>query len=129
MIAIDTNIVVRMIMSDDKSQLAKIEERLPEGFFVSHGVLMETEWVLRSAYGLKRGEIHRALLDVMLLNEMRVLSPSFVQWALDQYGEGADFADMLHVVAARGASEFLTFDKDLAKAILSDAPVRIELLA
>lgn len=84
---------------------------------------------MRSAYGLKREQINSALLDLMLLDEIRVFAPSFIQWALDQYGEGADFADMLHIIAARGASGFLTFDKDLAKAISSDAPVRVELLA
>lgn len=123
--AVDTNVVVRMITADDQKQLAALEARLSEGFFVSHGVLMEVEWVLRSAYRYKRDEINHALLTLILLDEIRVPNAPFVLWALDRHGDGADFADMLHVVAARGTSSFLTFDKDLD---VVDAPLPIEVL-
>ena len=41
MIAADTNVIVRLIVSDDDAQREAAEARLPEGFFVSHCVLME----------------------------------------------------------------------------------------
>jgi len=126
MIAVDTNVVVRMITADDRTQLAAVEARLSEGFFISLGVLMEVEWVLRSSYRFKREEINHVLLTLVVLDEIRVPNVAFVLWALDRHGEGADFADMLHVVAARGASSFLTFDKDLAD--VADAPLPIEVL-
>lgn len=127
MIAVDTNVVVRLITADDKDQLAAIEARLPQGFFVSHGVLMETEWVLRSIYRMDREDVGRALHGIVTMEEIRVPNPSFVLWALDRHGEGADFADMLHLVAARGVDAFLTFDRDLARSA-DGAPVEIELL-
>ena len=129
MIAVDTNVVVRLIMADDRIQLAAAKARLAEGFFISHGVLMEVEWVLRSNYRLPPDEINRVLKALLDLDEIRVPRLSFVLWALDRHGAGADLADMLHLVAATGCSSFLTFDKGLVEAVKADKPIDVELLA
>ena len=129
MIAVDTNVVVRLIMADDKAQLAAVKTRLPEGFFISHGVLMEVEWVLRSSYRLPPDEINRVLRALLDLNEIRIPRLSFVHWALDRHSAGADLADMLHLIAATGCSSFLTFDKGLVEATRAEMPIDVELLA
>ena len=51
MLAIDTNIIVRLLTNDDPDQAAKAKS-LIEGaeVFVATTVLLETEWVLRGAY-------------------------------------------------------------------------------
>lgn len=41
---------------------------------------------------------------------------------------GADFADMMHVGAAEGASSFVTFDRKLERRAGPDSPVAIETL-
>jgi predicted nucleic-acid-binding protein len=50
-IAIDTNVLVRFLVDDDKTQ-AGIAEALIRAneIFLSRTVLLETEWVLRSVY-------------------------------------------------------------------------------
>jgi predicted nucleic-acid-binding protein len=129
MIAVDTNVVVRLIMADDETQLAAAKARLPEGLFISHGVLMEVEWVLRSSYRLQRDEINRLLGALLDMDEIRIPKLPFVLWALDLHGGGADLADMLHLIAATGCSSFATFDKGLVEATKTDKPIEIELLA
>ena len=129
MIAVDTNVVVRLIMADDEAQLAAAKARLPEGLFISHGVLMEVEWVLRSIYRLEPDEINRMLGALLCMDEIRIPKLSFVLWALDLHGEGADLADMLHLIAAAGCSSFVTFDKGLVEATKTDKPIEVELLA
>jgi predicted nucleic-acid-binding protein len=128
MIAADTNVVIRLIMADDKAQYEAVKKRLPEGLFISHGVLMEVEWVLRSSYRLGREQVNHALGLLLSLDEIRIPKLSSVLWALDQHGEGADLADMLHLIAAVGCSSFLTFDKGILEATKTDKPIEVELL-
>ena len=128
MIAADTNIVVRLIADDNPHQRRVVEGRLGEGLFISHSVLMETEWVLRTVYRLDRGEIHQALLALLEWEDVHVPLTSFVFWALDRYAAGADWADMLHLISARTSSAFITFDRDLARDAGPNAPLAIELL-
>jgi len=129
MIAVDTNVIVRLIMADDTVQLRAVKARLPEGFFVSHGVLMEVERVLRSNYRLPPVEINRVLRSLLDLEEIRTPRLSLVLWALDRHGAGADLADMLHLIAATDCSSFSTFDKGLVEATRADSPIDVELLA
>lgn len=128
MIAVDTNIIVRLVVKDDARQLGLAEALLPRGFYVSHGVLMETEWVLRSVYGFQRPHVLDALRGIVDLEAVTVSHRPAVLWALDRFADGADWADMLHLIAARGAEAFATFEARLSRAAGPDAPVRVELL-
>jgi predicted nucleic-acid-binding protein len=47
MIAVDTNIIIRLAMRDDEAQYQKVIVLLN---FISRTVQLETEWVLRSRY-------------------------------------------------------------------------------
>jgi len=127
-IAVDTNVIVRLIISDDQDQRRTAEGRLPEGFFVSHTVLMEVEWVLRSAYRMTRDAINGALNALLELDEIHTPKFASVVWALDRHAAGADFADMLHLISARGSSAFVTFDQALVRAAGSDLSLPVELL-
>ena len=59
MLGLDTNVLVRYLVRDDEVQfekarkLIKREVAAGRGVFVSHLVVLETEWVLRSRYGLR----------------------------------------------------------------------------
>lgn len=58
MIAIDANIVVRYLTGDHSVQLAKAHALIDaETVFVSVTVMLESEWVLRSAYGYAPGDV------------------------------------------------------------------------
>jgi predicted nucleic acid-binding protein len=72
MLGIDTNVVMRLLVSDDAEQTRRarklIEQSLgrEEPVLVSLLVLIESEWVLRSSYGFKRDAVlgmFRALLS------------------------------------------------------------------
>jgi predicted nucleic-acid-binding protein len=48
LIAVDTNIIIRLAMRDDETQYQKVIALLKEHqFFISRTVQLETEWVLR----------------------------------------------------------------------------------
>ena len=54
MIALDTNVLVRLVTGDDATQAKRAAARIDTGdaFFVSLTVALELEWVLRGAYKL-----------------------------------------------------------------------------
>ena len=123
--AVDTNIVVRLVVGDDPRQTALAEAELEKGFFVSHGVLMEAEWVLRSFSRLDREAIGGALRQFLNNADVIIPEPESVHWALDRYLDGADLPDMLHLIAAAPYGEFPSFEKHLTKRAGPDAPARV----
>lgn len=130
MIAVDTNIIVRLIVADDERQLAAalaLVER--EDVYVPLTVLLETEWVLRSRYGYDRRGVHAALSNQPHLLRVRVEASDDVEWALDRYALGGELADYLHIAAARPAGRFGPFEKKLCRLAGPDAPAQVELIA
>ena len=119
LIALDTNILVRCLVADDPAQTPLAMQLLdhPGGAFVSCTVLLETEWVLRAAYGVAREVIHSSLQAICGLSSVRVEKPEQVAQALADFLNGMDFADALHLAIAQAAgAEFHTFDVRCAKA-------------
>ncbi|MFL6843691.1 MAG: type II toxin-antitoxin system VapC family toxin [Allosphingosinicella sp.] len=126
--AIDTNVVIRIVTSDDPVQTPVARALVADGVFVSHSVFLESEWVLRSFYRWKRTEIAEALDDLINLECVHVLHEKGLFWALDRYRRGADWADMLHLLAARGTESFQTFDGSVARDAGASGPIPIEIL-
>ena len=116
MIAIDTNIVVRIVAADDRAQLAKAL-RLIEGNAVYLGptVLLECEWVLKSAYKLDRAAIERSLRGIVGLANVHTYDDAAVTKALDLFAAGVDFGDAMHLGLTGSAEVFVTFDASLRK--------------
>lgn len=130
MIAVDTNVVVRLIVADDDAQVeAALALAARELLHVGIGVLMETDWVLRSRYGFTRRQAHAALANLFLVDFLRFEASEDVRWALARYAEGGEFADFLHIAAARPVGRFATFEHRLAQRAGRDSPVSIETLA
>jgi predicted nucleic-acid-binding protein len=50
MIAIDTNVLTRILVRDDAKQTASADKLIHKGAWVSHVVLAETVWVLDAVY-------------------------------------------------------------------------------
>ncbi len=126
MLAVDTNIVVRLLVDDDPRQGA-IARRLFESdeIFISVTVLLESAWVLESVYGLGRGEVAKALRALFGLANVRVEDAANVASALDAVDKGLDLADALHLSRLPAGAEFVTFDRALAKAGKKVRPVRL----
>lgn len=116
MIAIDTNILARLVTRDDAAQAkrsAALFER--ERIYIPKSVLLETEWVLRFSYELSGLAILNALKNVVGLPQVTVEDSPAVAEALDLFEAGMDFADALHLASSREAVQFVTFDARLKK--------------
>lgn len=116
MVAIDTNVLVRFLTNDHSEQSPRARA-LVEGqeVFVASTVILETEWVLRSAYGFPSERIFAALRAFAGLPQVRVEAPSRLAEALDRAEAGFDFADALHLGATSPGDDFATFDRRLVK--------------
>jgi predicted nucleic-acid-binding protein len=127
--AIDTNVVLRLITGDDERQTALALALLEtQPVLVTLSVVMEVEWVLRSAYRWSRAEIANAMAAFAALDHVEFEERAGIDWAVARMRDGADFADMIHAVSASSTDAFATFDRKLAASAGPEAPVRIETL-
>ena len=119
MLGIATNVVVRLLISDDADQTrrarALIERAIEsdETVLVSLPVLVETEWVLRSRYGLDREVILPLLRAALETRELSFEDGAAVEEALFHWKDNAcGFADCLIVAHNRqlGCRSTATFD-------------------
>ena len=122
MIALDTNVLVRLVLQDDVRQARAAEQavirarRQQTALFISDVVLCEFVWVLTRRARLSRADIADAV-EQLLHTELVVVNDAVVcETALAAYRTGrGDFADYLIREQARAAeaSEVLTFDRAL----------------
>jgi predicted nucleic-acid-binding protein len=116
MAALDTNVVVRLLVADDIRQARAAENLVAsESCTIAASVLMECEWVLRGCYKLEPVVIATCFRDLLALEHIDPLDPVLVQRALQGYEAGLDFADALHAAQRREGERFATFDKQLAR--------------
>lgn len=116
MLAVDTNVIVRIVTNDDPEQAQRavaLFER--ERIFIAKTVLLEVEWVLRFSYHLPREVIAPTLRKVVGLQQVEVENPDEIFIALEGYEQGLDFADALHLASSGRAEGFATFDQKMAK--------------
>jgi predicted nucleic-acid-binding protein len=112
MLAVDTNVVVRILFGRDAAQSLRakaLAER--SAIFVSITVLLETEWLLRTIYRLEARLLAETLRNFIGLVSVTSEDPGRVRQALDWMGEGLDFAHGLHLAGAQGCEAFVTFDR------------------
>lgn len=115
--AIDTNVVVRYLTGDDPEQTPRARSLIDGGpVFVPATVVLEAEWVLRSAYGFAPADVVRALRAFAGLPTVSVEDAGAVAQALDLAAGGMDFADALHLCRSSRCESFLTFDRRLVRA-------------
>ncbi len=116
MIALDTNVLVRVVTRDDEEQLAAALAIMDSpSLYVAKTVLLELEWVLRYSYDLDRPTIAETLLKLLGLRRLRVEDRKAVVRAREGYAAGMDFADALHLASSGSATSFATFDRKLAR--------------
>jgi len=124
--ALDTNVLVRVIVGDEPAQAARAAAFLErqDRVFVPKTVLLELEWVLRSAYQFSRPEILGAFRRLLNLRNAEFEDQSHVAQAFGWYQDGIDFADALHV-ASSDADQFATFDRRLGRQLRAKRIVRL----
>lgn len=125
--AVDTNVVVRLIVADDKQQAKKARAVFEAGdVFIPSTVILETEWVLRSGYGFAPKRIVVALKALAGLPGVSVEEPALLASALDWMDQGMDLADAMHLAKASSCTAFLSFDRKLAKLATGRSTVVVE---
>ena len=119
MLAIDANVLLRLLARDDTKQALAADQAVAKGAWISHLVLAETIWVLDAVYARSPKQLIAAL-DLLLVHESLVLQDAdVVSAALAQFRAkpALGFSDCLVLEIARKAGHLplATFDKALAK--------------
>ena len=127
--SVDTNILARLVLQDDERQVELARDIMRAPVWVTHTVWLELGWVLGKRLRLDHAIVADALLTLLSLSTVHVADRDGLEWAIERYREGADWGDVLHLVAVRGASDvFVTFDRRIERAAGDDPPVIIETL-
>jgi predicted nucleic-acid-binding protein len=130
-LAVDTNVLVRVLVGDDPAQRRAAMSRLRrmrrkgEGALVGPVVVAETGWVLGSVYGYDRKQIVAAFRGVLATPPFVFAQRDAVIAALGAYESGpADLSDylVLELARAEGCTKLLTFDRKLLKEPACEAP-------
>jgi len=117
--AVDTNVLVRLLVRDDAEQVRAAEDFTSKGAWVSHLVLAETIWVLDAVYDRTAEQI-AAGID-MLLNhkDLTVQDADVAALALGRFRKypALGFSDclMLEIARKSGHLPVGNFDRDLAR--------------
>ncbi len=124
MLGLDTNVLVRFLVRDDETQFEKArklirrETAAGRPVFVGLLVLLETEWILRSRYGLSKAEILGAFSGLLDADDLRFENEPAIEEALYVWKDNpADFADCLIGAQNRrmGCTTTVTFDTKAIK--------------
>jgi len=119
MLAVDTNVLVRLLSRDDAKQVAAADAAIAKGAWVSQLVLAESLWVLGAIYEREPKQLIAAL-ELLLSHESLVLQDAdVVAAALAQFRAkpALGFSDCLVLEIARKAGHLplATFDKALGR--------------
>ncbi len=117
--AVDTNVLVRLLVRDDPRQVDAAEKFIVKGAWVSHIVLVETLWVLDAVYERSAQQIAAAVERLLAHAELTLQDADVVAAALGQLRAKPTlgFSDCLVLEVARksGHLPLGTFDRELGK--------------
>ena len=113
MIALDTNVVVRIIVDDDPDQVQQAQALLDENrCVIPITVVLEASWVLEASYQLPVSVVASSLRQFLGLEHVEAPYMPAIEQALRGYEAGLDFADALHrALAPKNAEALATFDQ------------------
>jgi len=121
MLAVDTNVLVRILVDDpaasEQCRAARGAVSEEGQIYISQVVQIETVWVLASAYGLSKAALRNALGTIAMHPAFHLQRPEVFQAAFQHYLAGhADFADcMILAESASAGHELAIFDRKLGK--------------
>lgn len=117
--AVDTNLLVRLVVRDDAKQVNAAEAFIAKGAWVSQLVLAETLWVLDAIYNRSHAPIAAAIDRLLNHRELTLQDADVVALALDHFRSrpSLGFSDCLVLEIARKAGHLPlgTFDRNLAR--------------
>lgn len=117
--AVDTNLLIRLVVRDDPKQVEAAEAFVSKGAWVSQLVLAETLWVLDAVYGRSAAQIADAVALLLQHRELALQDADAVAAALEHFRKrpALGFSDCLVLESARKAGHLPlgAFDRNLAK--------------
>ena len=115
MIAVDTNILVR-IVTGEGAEAPRARALVAENeVFVGATVLLETSWVLWRIYGLTKAEVVEALRGLLGLPRAAFERRRQMVQALAWAEAGMEVADAMHLALTPEEHTFATFDRALLR--------------
>jgi predicted nucleic-acid-binding protein len=116
MVAVDTNIIVRLLTQDDEKQYKKsLDVFKKHEIMILDTVILETEWVLRFAYNFDAVAISGAFTKLFGLPNIHMAKPDVLAQAIKWHLSGMDFADAFHLAQCKNVECLFTFDKKFIK--------------
>ena len=123
MMALDTNVIIRYLVTDvpEQAEAARslINQLTPDNpGFICREVVIETAWVLERSYRFPRTRIAEALMELAASDSLVVEDGDDVVAAAHRYRQGGvGFSDLMILAAAErvGAAPLYTFDRRLAR--------------
>jgi len=116
--AVDTNVIVRIITGDTRTQAAAADSFIEGGAWVPLAAVLETAWVLAANYSFSPERVAQAIDMLLSHRNLVVEDGELVQAALAAFREKPtiQFADALILETAKRAGHLPlgTFDKKLA---------------
>jgi predicted nucleic-acid-binding protein len=117
--AVDTNVIVRLIMRDDSRQLDSAERFIEKGAWVPALALTEAAWVLTAIYKL-HPEVLATSIEMLLDHRHLVVQDAAIMaaaLALFRTRPALGFSDCLMLQTAKKAGHLPlgTFDRNLAR--------------
>ena len=122
MIAVDTNVLVRLFVADDAPQAAKARALFDahadedDSLWIADVVLAELVWALDRSYGRTRGDIVTVLRALVGNATVQLESAAAMGEATTLYERGpADFVDCLLATKAQlmGCESLRSFDRKM----------------
>ena len=116
MIALDTNLLARLLLQDDAAQHKRVKAlfKTRQVFTAPVTVLLELVWVLESR-DCKPERIVFGLTALLDLPNFKPERADAVRAALHSYEGGMGFADALHLALSEDQQKFMTFDRAFAR--------------
>jgi predicted nucleic-acid-binding protein len=112
MVAVDTNVVVRLLTGDDPKQSDAARSLFAaEQIWIARMVLLETGWVLRSLYGFDESAIRDAFGKLLGLENVHTEDKPAVAAALALTAHGIELADAMHLSSRPDGARFVSFDQ------------------
>src|SRR6266699_3934590 len=111
MIAVDTNVLVRLLTGDDPKQAAAARS-----LFAAEPIwIAKTGWVLRSLYGFEESAIRDAFTRLLGLKNVRTEDEASVAAALALTVHGIELADAMHLSSRPPGAAFVSFDQSFIR--------------
>src|SRR5664279_1810736 len=116
MVAVDTNVLVRLLTGDDSRQETAARSLFArEPIWIAKTVLLETGWVLRSLYGFEESSIRDAFTKLLGLTNVHAEDESSVAAALALTAQGMELADAMHLASRPPGAAFVSFDRSFVQ--------------